>query len=220
MTLKIYGVLRSRASRNVWLAKELGLPFEQVPVIQAYRLGDPAASDAPFNTSSPAFRSVNPNGLIPSIEDDGFVMHESLAINLYLAKKHGGDLAPRDLREDGLMTMWALWAVTECEPHALQILVHRVSRPEAERDPKVAETAIASLRRPFAVLEAALQAGGGHVVGGRFTVADINLAEVCRYAQPAPELFKDHPAVARWLEACQARPAYKDMMATRNAEPL
>lgn len=220
MTLKIYGVLRSRGSRNVWLAKELGMPFEHVPVIQAYRLTDPAAADAPFNTSSPAFRAVNPNGLIPSIEDDGFVLHESLAINLYLAKKHGGDLAPRDLREDALMTMWAVWAMTECEPHTLQIMYHRVSKPEAERDPKVVDAAIATLRRPFAVLEAALREGAGHVVGGRFTVADINLAEVFRYAQPAPELFAEHPAVKAWLEACQARPAFKEMMAERNAEPV
>ena len=219
MTLKIYGVLRSRASRNVWLAKEMGIPFEHVPVIQAYRLPDPAAPDAPFNTASAAFRAVNPNGLIPSIEDEGFVLHESLAINLYLAKKHGGPLAPADLREDGLMTMWSIWAMTECEPHTLQILYHRVSRPENERDPAVAAAAIAALRRPFGVLEAALREGGGFVVGRRFTVADVNLAEVLRYAQPAADLFADHPTVKSWIEACQARPAFQEMMRQRNAEP-
>src|SRR5580704_6753950 len=80
MTLKIYGVLRSRASRNVWLAKELGLAFEHVTVIQAYRLADPAASGAPLNTASAEFRAVNPDGLIPAIDDDGLVLHESLAI--------------------------------------------------------------------------------------------------------------------------------------------
>ena len=51
MALRIYGVLRSRASRVVWLAHELGLRFEHVPVIQAYRLADPGAPDAPFNTA-------------------------------------------------------------------------------------------------------------------------------------------------------------------------
>jgi glutathione S-transferase len=219
MTLKIYGVLRSRASRNVWLANEMGIPFEHVPVIQAYRLADPSAPDAPFNTASPAFRAINPNGLIPTIEDDGLVLHESLAINLYLARKHGGALGPRDVGEDGLMTMWALWAATECEPHAIQVLYHRVSKPEAERDPAVADAAIAALRRPFGVLNATLRSGGGHVVGGRFTVADINLAEVLRYAQGAPELFEEHPEVMAWIKACQARPAFLAMMDARNAEP-
>ena len=94
MGLKIYGVLRSRASRTVWLAKELGLAFEHIPVIQAYRLADATAANAPLNTAAPAFRAVNPNGHIPTIDDDGLILHESLAINLYLAKKHGGPLAP------------------------------------------------------------------------------------------------------------------------------
>lgn len=74
--LTIYGVYRSRASRNYWLAGELGLPFESVPVIQAYRLDDPQAADAPLNTQSPAFLAVNQTGLIPCIDDDGFVMME------------------------------------------------------------------------------------------------------------------------------------------------
>jgi glutathione S-transferase len=57
------------------------------------------------------------------------------------------------------------------------------------------------------------------MVGGRFTVADINTAEIFRYAQPAAGLFAARPHVKRWIEACQARPAFKEMMAGRNAEP-
>ena len=219
MALTIYGVLRSRASRVAWLAKERGIPYRHVPVIQAYRLPNASSPDAPLNTSSPAFLAINPNGLIPSIDDDGFVMHESLAINLYLAKKHGGPLAPRDLQEEALMTMWSLWAAAECEPHTLQILFHRLARPENERDPSIADGAIAALRRPFSVLDEALRGGGGYIVGERFTVADINAAEVFRYAQPAPELFAEAPQVAEWIATCQARPAFKEMMAERNAEP-
>ncbi|MGD9884218.1 MAG: glutathione S-transferase family protein, partial [Reyranella sp.] len=113
--LTIYGVYRSRASRNIWLAEELGLPFKLVPVIQHYRLPDPTAAGAPLNTRSPDFLKVNPNGHVPTIDDDGLVLHESLAINLYLARKHGGPLAPANLAEDGEMTMWALWAATELE---------------------------------------------------------------------------------------------------------
>jgi glutathione S-transferase len=214
MTLRIYGVLRSRASRNVWLARELGLAFERIPVMQAYRLADPGAPDAPFNTASLAFRAINPNGLIPAIDDDGFVLHESLAINLYLARKHGGPLAALDAREDALMTMWSLWAACECEPHALRILLHRHDRPEGERD-----AAVAALRHPAGVLDGALRDGGGFLVGGRFTVADINVAEVFRYAQPAPELFSDRPHVRSWIEASQARPAFRAVMAERALEP-
>lgn len=217
--LTIYGVYRSRASRNIWLAHELGLPFKQVPVIQHYRLTDTKAPGAPLHTRSPEFLKVNPNGHVPSIDDDGLVLHESLAINLYLAKKHGGPLAPASVAEDGEMGMWALWAATEVEPQSLQIIYHRIGgAPGGIKDPKIADAAVEALRGPFAVLDRAL-AKDGYLVGGRFTVADINTAEIVRYALPAPELFEAAPKVKAWLAACQARPAFKKMWEARDKEP-
>ena len=213
--LTIYGVYNSRASRNVWLALELGLPFKHVPVMQLYRLENPIPTE--LHTRCAEFLAVNPNGHIPSIDDDGLVLHESLAINLYLAKKHGGPLAPADLAEDGLMCMWALWAATEVEPHSIQVLYHVAANKPEERDPKIARASIDALRAPFAVLDAAL-ARTGYVVGGRFTVTDINVAEIIRYAMSAPDLFDAAPRVKSWLAACHARPAFKDMMARRAAE--
>jgi glutathione S-transferase len=224
MALKLYGVYRSRATRNIWLLNELKLPFEHIPVIQSYRLAKPKAKDSALNTASRKFLKVNPNGKVPSLKDGRLVLHESLAINLYLAKKYGKRsgtaLGPKNVAEEGQMAMWALWAVTEVEPHSLNIMYHRVSKPEAERDPAVATAAIEHLQRPLNVLEGHLAANGGYVLGGRFTVADINTAEVVRYAQAAPELFAERPHLKKWIEACQARPAYKDMMAKRNAEPM
>ncbi|MCA3639512.1 MAG: glutathione S-transferase family protein [Methylobacterium sp.] len=214
----LYGVTRSRASRNIWLMNELGQPYEQVPVIQANRLANPEAPDAPVNTRSPSFLAVNPNGHIPSMKDGDLVLHESLAINLYLAKKFGGPLAPANLAEEGEVAMWTLWAATEAEPHAIQILYHRLMKQGDERKPELADAAVVALRQPFQVLNDAL-AANGHLVGGRFTVADINVAEVIRYASPAPELFEAAPHVKAWLAACQARPAFKAMMDKRNAEP-
>lgn len=216
--LTIYGVYRSRASRNIWLCNELGIPFNHVPVIQANRLKDPGAPDAPLHTRAAEFMKINPNGHVPAIKDGELVMHESLAINLYLAKKHGGPLAPANAAEDCLMTMWTIWAAAEVEPHAIQILYNRVARPPAQRDEKAAQAAVAALKMPFAALDKEL-AATGHVVGGRFTVADINLAEVIRFASAAPELFEAAPRVKAWLAACHARPAFKDMMAKREAEP-
>src|SRR5260370_27587288 len=117
--LTIYGVYRSRASRNIWLAHQLGLPFKHVPVMQLYRLPDAKAADATLHTKSPAFLKVNPNGHIPSIDDDGLVLHESLAINLYLAKKHGGPLAPAHLAQARGIGMGAVGAGPEVQPHSL-----------------------------------------------------------------------------------------------------
>lgn len=214
--LTIYGVYRSRASRNIWLANELGLPFKHVPVIQHYRLPDAKAADAPLHTRSAAFMKVNPNGHIPSIDDDGLVLHESLAINLYLARKHGGPLAPASIAEDGEMGMWALWAALEVETHALNILYNRTGNPDVPK--AMADAAVESLKAPFAVLDGAL-AKTGFLVGGRFTVADLNVAEIMRYAQAEPKLFEAAPRVKAWLAACQARPAFKKMWEARDKEP-
>lgn len=205
--LKIYGVARSRASRNLWLAEELGIAYERVPVIQRYRIDDETAARV-VHTRSPEFLAVNPNGHIPSIDDDGFVLHESLAINLYLARKHGGPVAPKDLREEAEAIAWSLWAATEVEGHALDHLYGRN-----------VEAGEAALERPFAVLDAHLAAAGGHMVGGRFTVADVNVAEVVRYAHKATRLFDGAPHVAAWLAACHERSAFKAMWAMREAEP-
>ena len=58
-----------------------------------------------------------------------------------------------------------------------------------------------------------------YIMGDRFTVCDINVAEVIRYALPAKELWTAAPKVSAWLKSCQSRPAYQEMMAKRNAEP-
>jgi glutathione S-transferase len=217
--LKIYGVYRSRASRPLWLLEEMNKGFELVPVIQAYRLPEPMAADAPTNTLSPEYLAVNPMGSIPSIDDDGTVLHESLAIALYLARKYGGELGPRDMAEEGLMLQWSLFGATSIETQALKIQ-STISGGKAETEDGKAEIAVAArtLKRPFDVLEKHLFANS-HMVGGRFTVADINVAEVVRYAQPHAPLFDNRPALKAWLEACQARAGFKAMWEKRAAEP-
>ena len=209
--LTLYGVYRSRASRALWLLNETGTPFDHVPVIQAYRLPDPAAADAPRNTASAEFLAVNPMGQIPALTDQGLLLTESLAIALYLAKAYGGALGPKDLAEDALMTNWALFAATAIEPAALAIL------QAAPEDAEAISAAAAKLDRPLARLD-------GHLTGrdwmlDRFTVADICVAECLRYAQGHTGLVAAHPAAFAWLARCQARPAFQAMWAARALEP-
>jgi glutathione S-transferase len=173
--------------------------------MQRYRLKEPIPPDV-VHTKSPSFLKVNPNGHVPTLVDGELVLHESLAINLYLAKKHGGPLAPANVAEDGEMGMWSLWAETEVEPHSLSISQHGAS-----------VAAIDALRTPFAVLNDAL--ADGFLVGGRFTVADVNVAEVVRYARDAQQLFDGAPRVKAWFAACIARPAYRKMWDAREKEP-
>lgn len=217
--LTIHGVTRSRASRIIWLCHELGLPFRQVPVIQAYRLNDPDAPGAPLNTRSASFLKLSPAGAIPVIEDGDLVLSESLACTLYLARKHGLPFGPADATEDALMLQWSFYAATAIEQDALTILfMHRAGQVQSGADQASVANASERLIRPLAVLEEQISRHG-HLVGGRFTVADINVAEVVRYAQSHHALMDQFPAVRSWLADCQARPAFQKMWQERLAEP-
>ena len=98
--LKIYGHPGSRAARALWVCRELGVQFEHIPT-----------HFADGGTQSAAFLAINPAGRIPAIDDDGFCLAESMAINIYLAKKHGGELAPKTLEEEARMLQWSFWAM-------------------------------------------------------------------------------------------------------------
>jgi glutathione S-transferase len=215
----LYGVFRSRATRPIWLMYELDLPFTHVPVIQGYRLADPAAKDAPFNTTSPEFLKVNPQGQIPAYVEGDLVLTESLSITNHLARTRGGPLGPQTPAEQALIDQWTLLAVTAIESPALEILLITnaggTATPEGQGAIAIAAE---KLRRPLKRLEAHLSAHP-YLVADRFTVADLNLAECLRYAQGHPTLLAEFPAVKAWLEKCQSRKAFKKMWAARMAEP-
>lgn len=195
--MKIYGIPQSRAGRCLWMARELGLEHENVPVhFRATR-------------DSPELVKVNPNARIPALEEPGgFTLHESMAINLYLVKKHGAatPIAPASLEEDALATQWSFWVMTEIEKPLLTLLMNTLGMsPET---PEAVAKAEADLARPLDVLEAHL-AGQDWLVGGRFTVADLNVASVLAWARGAKLDLSARPHVEAWLKRCLGRPAFK-----------
>jgi glutathione S-transferase len=214
----LYGVTRSRASRPIWLLGEIGMDFTQVPIIQGYRLPDPHAPGSPVNTASPAYLAINPQGQIPCMTDGDLTLTESMAITLYLATAYGGALGPQDAAETAQMVQWALHAVSAVEGPAIDILYARLDHGETPQADDIIAAAAKKLHRPFARLDAHL-AAHPYLVGGRFTVADINTAECVRYAQGHPAAFADFPALTAWLDKVQARPAFAAMWAKRMAEP-
>jgi glutathione S-transferase len=206
MTLKIYGIAASRAIRNLWMAEELGLPCEHVAI--HYR-DDP---DGPLGKNNPAFRRANPLGRVPAIDDDGFTLYESMAINLYLARKHGKGLWPATLQGEALAFQWSFFAVTEIEPSVSKWAHHSFVLPEGERDPAVAASALAQSAKPLAVVDAAL-AASACLAGETFTVADLNLAAALFRALRMD--LSARPNLRRWLDECFARPAAKRAWAMR-----
>jgi len=204
MTLKIIGTARSRAVRTLWMANELGLSHEHVDI--------PTGA---AGSRTPAHLKINPNGYIPVIDDDGLILWESLAINLYLARKHGGPLAPAHIAEEGQMLQWALWAVWELERNAANTLYHSVMYPPEQRDPAILAQALEGVKAPLKVLDDALAKGGGHLVGNRFTVADLNTVGVVFYLRGTPQALDPHPGIRAWYQSALARPAAKAAWALR-----
>src|SRR5258706_11579604 len=165
--LKIYGTSMSRASRALWAAEELGLKFEHIPV-----------GFADGGTRKPDYLKVNPNGHVPAIDDDGTILCESMAINLYLAEKYGkAPLWPSKVEDRGRAYQWSFWGMTEVEGHLLTVFLNRMMLPAEQRNEKAAKEALEALAKPLKVLDDHLKSRP-YLLGPDYSVADLNVASV------------------------------------------
>jgi len=198
--LRIYGIARTRAFRVLWMAEELGLDYDHIPI----EIG-------PAGARKPEYLAINPNGRLPAIDEAGFTLWESLAITLYLAKKHGR-FYPTTLESEARAWQWSLWAVQEVDRGVNIWSLHAVRLPPQERDPQRRAEALKVLEAPFKVLDGAL-AGHPYLLGEEFTVADLNVAAVISRAIDMD--LSATPRLAQWLERCLERPAARAARALR-----
>ncbi len=195
-TLKIYGIPQSRALRCLWMARELGVPHEN---IQVHFTRTRESSD---------LLGVNPNARIPAIDDGGFQLYESMAINIYLAKKYGAgtDFVPTSPEDEARTIQWSFWVMTEIEKPVLAVMLHTLGMHPLD-DATLAQHKL-DLDRPLGVLEAHLK-DRDYLLGGKFTVADLNVASVMVWARTGRLDLTAYPRVADWLKRCVSRPAFK-----------
>jgi glutathione S-transferase len=202
--LRIYGIARTRAFRALWVAMELGLDYEHLPI----EIGDAGAR-------APEFLAINPNGRLPVIVDGDFVLFESLAITLYLAKKHStGTLYPATLEGEAKAWQWSFWAIAEVDRGVNIWSLHAVRLPPAERDAALREEALKVIAAPFRVLDAAL-VKTPYLLGDSFTVADLNVAAVISRAVDMD--LSAVPNLKAWLTRCLDRPAARAALALKTA---
>ncbi len=200
--LRIYGIARTRAFRALWMVDELGLDYQHLPI----EIGGAGAR-------APEFASVNPNGRLPFIVDDDFALFESLAITLYLAKKHSsGRLYPGTLEGEATAWQWSFWAIAEVDRGVNIWSLHAVRLPPAERDAALRDEALNAIAAPFKVLDAAL-AKEPYLLGKDFTVADLNVAAVISRAVDMD--LSAWPHLRRWLLRCLERPAARAALALK-----
>jgi glutathione S-transferase len=198
--LRIHGSARSRATRTLWMAEERGLKYEH----------NDLAPRSP-GTRTPEYLALNPNARVPTIEDDGFVLSESMAINLYLAKKHG-KLYPTDAKHEALAWQWSFWETDRLDRQMTTYANNASALPEAERNPAAAKAAWDEIVPALDVLEIAL-GKAQWLAGNEFTVADLNVA-AAMYRALSFDLGK-WPKVREWLHRCWDRPAGKRTRAMR-----
>jgi glutathione S-transferase len=192
---KLFGISGSRALRAIWGIEETGIDYEQVPVSYG------------ADSKSDDYLAVNPNGRIPALVDGDLTLFESMAINLYLAKRYGGSLYPATPQDEARAWQWSVWAISEIEPLQMQIVIQRLFTPEEKKNPKVIPGATKGLQRPLRVLDTAL-AGRDWLMGDAFSVADLNVASVMYLMKLVSFDYSAHTNVQHWADACYARPAF------------
>ena len=193
---KLHGTSRSRSARSLWALEELGVPYEHLPMPTT-------------EAKSAAHLKLNPNGHVPVLEDDGAVVWESMAINLYLAEKYGkNSLWPSDPAARADIYKWSFFAMTEVEPHLITILRNRVMNPPDQRDEKAAQAAVEALKAPMNALEESLK-GKEYLLGKNFTIADLNVAAVMSWIPMMKLEMSAWPNVQAWLQKCLGREANK-----------
>ena len=199
--LRIYGSAKSRTVRVLWMAGELGLSYDHKDWL-------PRSPE----TKTPEYRALNANGRVPTIDDDGFILTESMAINLYLSKKHKSALYPADPRHEALAWQWSLWETDRLDRQLVNYMRHTKEYPEAQRKPEIAAEMWDEVTASFDVLEAALTKSEW-LAGPSFSVGDLNVAAALLRALTL-DLGK-WPKLKAWLTRCWERPPAQKARAMR-----
>jgi glutathione S-transferase len=203
--LKLYGQYRSRAFRVVWLCKESNIPYEHVNV---------SINVEGATCKEPWYVALNPNARVPTIDDDGFVMWESAAINFYLAEKHKSPLWPAALKAKGRAYQWAFFIAHDVEPHMITVFQNRVALAPEKRNPALADESDAKLQTKLKVLDDFLSKHRYFGVES-WDLADFMVASVCYTFFVMKYDLARYPHFQKWLMASLERPKAKEARALR-----
>lgn len=200
--LRLWGRLSSiNVRKAVWAAQELGLTFQRTD------------AGGPFGiVREPHYLGRNPNGLVPLLEDDGFVLWESNAIVRYLCARHAtGTLYPEDLPTRFAAEQWMDWQQTTLNPAGRHAFVQWIRTPAPQRDRALIAQSVAATEPLLAMLDAHL-ARQPYMAGEAFTMADIPVGcEIHRW-WGLPQERTARPHLERWYQSLLARPGARGVL--------
>jgi glutathione S-transferase len=197
--LKIWGRVNSvNVKKALWAAEELGLKYQRID----------AGMEHGVNTT-PEYRRINPTGLVPTIEDDGFTLWESHTIVRYLAAKHGaGSLWPTDARARADVDRWMDWTHSFSREFQRPVFWPLVRTPPEKRDMKAIGEAVRKCGEMLGIVDAAL-AGRSYLGGNQLTMGDVPLGcHVQLWMRLAIERPRQ-PNLEAWFARLCERPAYR-----------
>lgn len=203
MTRRLWGRTSSgNVQKAIWALEELALPYEHVEAGGAHGIVGEAR-----------YLAMNPNGLVPTLEEDGFILWESNAILRYLAHAHGGVLAlPDDAQARARIDQWLDWQATAFTPAMRDAFLQLVRVPEDKRDARAIEASRAAGERCAALLDRHL-ADSPFVAGERFSIADIAVGCAGHRWLILPMEKEERPNIVRWRDALAQRPAGAPVLA-------
>jgi glutathione S-transferase len=198
--LKIYGRANSINVRKVlWTVDEIGIPYEREDWGRAFR-----------PLSDPEFLALNPFGLVPVIDDDGFILSESQTIARYLAGMHKrDDLLPAEPKRRAIVESWMDWQGTEVSSTHRAAVFANVFHLKVLGGQEVLDASLADWPKRMAVIEAQLGRTGAYITGPDFTLADVCIGlTVNRWFMTPTGPKPDFPAMSAYYDLLAERPAY------------
>ncbi len=188
----------SNVQKVIWALDELGLDYRRHTVGGGFG-----------GVREPSYLKMNPNGLVPVLQDGDVTMFESNAIVRYLAARHGeGILRPKEAKALALAEQWMEWQQLNVVPHISAIFWNLVRVPKAQRNDKAIADASAKLADVLGIADKALGASPWFA-GDKLTFGDIVLGVLYWRYSCLDCTRPDTPNVRRWFEALQQRAPYR-----------
>lgn len=193
MATTIYGVSRSRAIRSLWAIEETGIEYTHVPT-HFFK-----------ESKTDEYLGVNPNGRIPALVDGDVTLFESMAINLYLARKYAPELYPSDPVLEAQVNQWSVWGISEIEFLQMQVII-QIMLHKDNMNQRAMDEAMEALPRPLKVLDEHLK-DRDYLLGDSFTIADLNVSAVMLLLEMIKFDLTDFENISDWQARCYARAA-------------
>lgn len=201
--LKIWGRKNSSNVRKaLWCAEEAGLAYERIDAGGAFGL----VNEAPY-------RALNPNGVVPTLDDDGFILWESNTIVRYLAARYAPDLYPQDLQVRASAEKWMDWATSSFAAPFRTVFWGTLRTPPEQRDAAVIAAGIEACAKALAVPEQVL-ASQPYLSGEHFGMGDIPLGSFIYAWFEMPIERPASPHLEAWYARLRERPAYRRAVMT------